>query len=373
MQPSIRHDRRQRDVQRENAMLHTLVRTVCADAQHNHEVMQRFQQRQMALLNAADLHELLRQLTTGMRRSFDLDHVHLLLLDPYQVLRDLIAAHPDQQVPRQAELCHDLVAFRTRSRDLREVWLGRWSRERHRPLFQADLSGSVALLPLIQADGLSGYLCMQSNDGERFQPGQQTDYIGNLAHVAAVCLENAVNRERLRLVGFTDSLTGLYNRRHLEHRLAQEMARAQRHTQPLACLFIDADHFKSINDAFGHPAGDRVLEALAQRLTGRLRASDIATRYGGEEFAILLPHTDVDSACLLAEQIRREIAAEPVQLGNGEQVPVTVSIGVAAYSPQHLPWPGDSAGKHLLAHADRAVYRAKQAGRNRVSVASPSG
>jgi diguanylate cyclase (GGDEF)-like protein len=222
----------------------------------------------------------------------------------------------------------------------------------------------------VQADGLSGYLCMQSSDGGRFQPGQQTDFIGNLAHIAAVCLENAVNRERLRLVGLTDSLTGLYNRRHLEHRLAQELARAQRHAQPLACLFIDADHFKSINDAFGHPAGDRVLEALAQRLTGRLRASDIATRYGGEEFAVLLPHTGVDSACHLAEEIRCAIAAAPIPLGSGEQVHVTVSIGVAAYCPKDRPWPAHSAGRHLLAHADQAVYRAKQAGRNRVSVAT---
>jgi diguanylate cyclase (GGDEF)-like protein len=369
MEPSARHDRPARDMQRENAMLHALVRTVCSDARHNHEVMQRFQQRQMALLNAADLHDLLHQLTLGMQRSFDLDRVHLMLLDPYQVLRDLLGAQPDRHPPRQVELCHDLDDFRARIGAQRTVWLGAWSPDWHRPLIRAALSGSVAVLPLVQADGVSGCLCMQSRDPTRFQAGLETDFIGNLAHIAAVCLENAVNRERLRLVGFTDSLTGLYNRRHLEHRLAQELARAQRHAQPLACLFIDADHFKTINDAFGHAAGDRVLEALARRLTGRLRASDIATRYGGEEFAVLLPHTDIDSACHLAENIRQAIAGEPVPLGNGELVPVTVSIGVAAYCPQRPPWPG-CAGQHLLAHADRAVYQAKQDGRNRVSVAA---
>ena len=369
MEPSARHDRPPRDVQRENAMLHALVRTVCADARHNHEVMQRFQQRQMALLNAADLHDLLRQLTLGMQRSFGLDRVHLLLLDPCHVLRDLLSDQADHQPPRQVELCHGIDDFAARIGRLRTVWLGEWIAERHRPLFRADLGGSVAVLPLVQADGVSGCLCMQSRDPARFQAGLETDFIGNLAHIAAVCLENAVNRERLRLVGFTDSLTGLYNRRHLEHRLTQELARAQRHTQPLACLFIDADHFKAINDAFGHPAGDRVLAALARRLTGRLRASDIATRYGGEEFAVLLPHTDIDSACHLAEAIRQAIAAEPVPLGNGEQVHVTVSIGVAAYCPQRPPWQG-CAGQHLLAHADRAVYQAKQDGRNRVSVAT---
>jgi diguanylate cyclase (GGDEF)-like protein len=353
-------------------MLHALLRTVCADARHNHDVMQRFQQRQMALLNAADLHDLLRQLTLGLQRSFGLDRVHLVLLDPYHVLRDLLGAQSDRQAPRQVELCHALDDFRARIGEPRTVWLGEWVPERHRRLFRADLSGSVAVLPLAQADGVSGCLCMQSKDPGRFRAGMETDFIANLAHIAAVCLENAVNRERLRLVGFTDSLTGLYNRRHLEHRLTQELARAQRHTQPLACLFIDADHFKAINDAFGHAAGDRVLEALAQRLTGRLRTSDIATRYGGEEFAVLLPHTDIDSACHLAEDIRRAIAAEPVPLGNGERVPVTVSIGVAAYCPQHPPWPG-CAGQHLLAHADRAVYQAKQDGRNRVSVAAAVG
>ena len=92
---------------------------------------------------------------------------------------------------------------------------------------------------------------------------------------------DAAAAERLRIAGLTDSLTGLYNRRHLQHRLEQELARAGRYGQSLACLFIDADHFKRINDTYGHPAGDQVLVALAQRLRSHLRGSDLASRYGG--------------------------------------------------------------------------------------------
>jgi diguanylate cyclase (GGDEF)-like protein len=146
------------------------------------------------------------------------------------------------------------------------------------------------------------------------------------------------------------------------------MTRAQRYDQTLACLFIDADHFKQINDRYGHPAGDQVLISLAQRLRRRLRTSDIATRYGGEEFAVLLPQTDVTSAGQLAEQIRQEVASEAIRVEGESAIQVTVSIGVASYdgSAEQV---ADPAGERLLAAADQAVYRAKSAGRNRVWIA----
>ena len=339
-------------------LLHNLER----DAAHNQETLQRFQQRELALLRAADLGELLRQLTSGMRESFRLDSVRLKLLDPYTVIRDLLADADGQpaEVTRQVELCTDVATVRAVFPDLHRPWLGPWDDDRDAALFGRRLGGSVAMLPLRQT---AGFLCLGSRDRARFRPDQPADYLAHMACVAAVCLENSVNRERLRLAGLTDSLTGLYNRRHLQHRLDQEVNRARRYRQPLACLFVDADHFKHINDRFGHAVGDRVLVALAQRLRARLRSSDLPTRYGGEEFAILLPQTDLGSAHRLAEEICGEIAAQPVLLDNGEQVPVTVSIGVAALSGDALEH-GD--GESLLQVADAAVYRAKTLGRNRV-------
>lgn len=354
-------------VREENRVLRGLLQSVGQDAAHNQEVMRRFQERELALLGAGDLPRLLECLTGGMRASFSLDSVKLKLLDPCHVIRDLLAAHSGSEdcAMRDMELCTDVRATHAAFEDLSAPWLGRWNQARHHPLFGRHLNGSVALLPLRQSDGLAGFLCLGSRDPARFQDGQATDFLAHLASVAAVCLENAVNRERLRLMGLTDALTGLYNRRHLEHRLEQEVTRARRYAQSLACLFVDADHFKRINDKHGHAAGDQVLSALAQRLRARLRASDLPTRYGGEEFAVLLPHTELANAEILAREICDAIAAEPIALNSGELLSVSVSIGVSALRRAARESAQD-AGNALLAAADEAVYAAKQAGRNRV-------
>jgi diguanylate cyclase (GGDEF)-like protein len=358
------------DLQRENRQLRGMLDRLRSDAEYNAQVLARFQEREIALLSAGDLVGLLERLTEGMRRSFGLDSAKLLLFDPFFVMRDLLrGGAADQRLMRDITLCTDVRATRAAFRDPEAPWLGPWEDARHRPLFGRRLGGSVALLPLRHTEGLAGFLCLGSREPSRFEVGQATDFLGHLAGVAAVCLENAVNRERLRVAGLTDSLTGLYNRRHLEHRLEQEVTRAQRYGQPLSCLFVDADHFKRINDEFGHATGDRVLTALAQRLRSRLRASDLATRYGGEEFAVLLPQTDATNAQRLAWDICRGVGSEPVALENGDRLSVTVSIGVAALATSDRR-PARTAGEALLEAADQSVYRAKQAGRNRVVCAA---
>lgn len=347
------------------ATLRALLSAVSRDAAHNEKVLRRFQERELALLGAADLIELLERLTRGMRRSFGIDCLKLKLLDPYGVLQDLLDPQATDQSGRlhDVELCTDMSATLARFDGIRSPWLGPWSDAAHAGIFGWRVGGSVALLPLQHTEGLAGYLCLGSRDPDRFAAGQATDFLAHLASTAAVCLENAVNRERLRLAGLTDSLTGLYNRRHLHHRLNQEVTRSQRYGQALSCLFVDADHFKQINDRHGHAVGDKVLIAIAQRLRARLRASDLPTRYGGEEFAVLLPETDLDNARVLAEQIRGAIADTSIPVDDSDGITVTVSIGVAELDA------GDrqqDAGDRLLQAADEAVYEAKAAGRNRV-------
>jgi len=353
------------DLQRENRVLHDRWHRLHLDAKHYQEVMVRSRERELSLLDAADLVELLERLTTGMRSSFKVDGIKLLLLDPCFVIRDLLTTqtNADTGLMRNMALCTDRDTSRDLIDSLDSPWLGTWDDRQHRTLFGRRLGGSVALLPLRRTDGPVGLLCLGSRDRQRFQTGQRTDFLGHLASVAAVCLENAVNREQVHLAGLTDSLTGLHNRRHLQDRLEQEVTRAQRHRQPLSCLFVDADHFKQINDVHGHASGDQVLTALAQRLRGRLRSSDLPTRYGGEEFAILLPQTDARSARTLAQHICEGVAAEPITLETGAQIKITVSIGVAAMPGGDERSPRE-AGEALLQAADSAVYRAKEAGRN---------
>ncbi|MTW09163.1 diguanylate cyclase [Pseudoduganella eburnea] len=160
----------------------------------------------------------------------------------------------------------------------------------------------------------------------------------------------------------TDSLTGVANRRHFLERGRQELERAARYRLPMALLLLDIDHFKQVNDNFGHPAGDRLLQVVAQACQSSARHVDLAGRLGGEEFALLMPETGAIAANLAAERLRRAIAAiAPAQ--SGVLQPITASFGVATLNP------GDTSLDALLARADAALYRAKHGGRNRVEAA----
>ncbi|MEK1890981.1 MAG: PleD family two-component system response regulator [Phyllobacterium sp.] len=159
----------------------------------------------------------------------------------------------------------------------------------------------------------------------------------------------------------TDSLTGLHNRLYLETHLATLFKRAVERRRPLSILMTDIDRFKLINDTHGHDGGDEVLREFAKRLRRNVRGSDLASRYGGEEFFIVMPDTDVAIAAIVAERIRREVASMPFSVNkNGLSVPVTISVGIASVLPK-----GDSVAD-LLKRADDALYDAKAAGRNRV-------
>jgi diguanylate cyclase (GGDEF)-like protein len=170
--------------------------------------------------------------------------------------------------------------------------------------------------------------------------------------------ELSARNELLSLLALTDPLTKLANRRAFDESLAREVALATRHGKALSLLLLDIDHFKSVNDTLGHPAGDDVLSSLGLLLARQGRRGDVAARFGGEEFAVILPETTGERACVAAERLRKAVAAAP--LGARVRVPVTVSIGAAT-----LGVPGGDADS-LVAAADAALYRAKSAGRNRV-------
>jgi diguanylate cyclase (GGDEF)-like protein len=172
-------------------------------------------------------------------------------------------------------------------------------------------------------------------------------------------------KDALAAAAAQDSLTGLLNRRQLDLQTAQAMALAERYRRPLACLMLDLDHFKVINDSFGHEAGDSILRRVGERLRRLTRSSDIVGRYGGDEFVVLLPETDLRGAVALAEKMQAAIAAAAVD-ATTVATTVCTSIGVAQWD-RSMAVPA-----HLYAAADAALYRAKQLGRNRVATA-PTG
>ncbi|MDH5571827.1 MAG: diguanylate cyclase [Gammaproteobacteria bacterium] len=168
------------------------------------------------------------------------------------------------------------------------------------------------------------------------------------------------NEMLLQQLATHDGLTGLFNRRQFNQMLRDAITQHVRYERPLSLLMIDIDHFKQVNDEYGHPAGDKVLIELAKRLTLQSRIIDKVCRYGGEEFVILLPETDSAGALIFAQRLCEVMSAEPVDLGGDSQITVTISIGVASY-PDHA-----STSHALLSAADQALYTAKETGRNRV-------
>ncbi len=167
--------------------------------------------------------------------------------------------------------------------------------------------------------------------------------------------ELAQKNKELERLAARDELTGLFNRRKLDENFEKEVARAERYARPLSVILLDLDHFKSVNDTHGHPVGDTILIETANRLRTALRTSDIPGRWGGEEFLIICPETELDTAAQLAERLRREYE----NLAFPEAGRLTASFGVAAHQSGRL-------AKDILQSADKALYRAKKGGRNRV-------
>jgi diguanylate cyclase (GGDEF)-like protein len=182
--------------------------------------------------------------------------------------------------------------------------------------------------------------------------------ISDVTHVSVVQREREEAVAKLQEYANRDGLTGIANRRYFEARLSDEFIRWQRYGGELSVLLFDLDHFKQINDQFGHAVGDSVLRVMAQRVGSAVRAQDIFGRFGGEEFALLLPCTPLDDALIVAEKIRTTIEEMPVE-ADGVRVSVTASIGGAAARP------GLPSFELLINEADAALYSAKRQGRNR--------
>jgi diguanylate cyclase (GGDEF)-like protein len=193
----------------------------------------------------------------------------------------------------------------------------------------------------------------------------QVETAASLAAQAVVALDNARLHRIVERQALVDSLTGLANRRSLEETLRAELARAGRFNDEVCLVLADLDDFKQVNDRFGHPVGDEVLKEFAQALRKTVRESDVAARWGGEEFALVLPGTDAAGGARLAERARTIIESQVVQAPDGTKLNVTASFGVASFPEAH------ELGE-LVAAADSALYAAKREGKNRVVVSAES-
>ena len=226
---------------------------------------------------------------------------------------------------------------------------------RHVPILVVVSNGDKRKLTQALEMGVNDYLTRPVDKNElvarvRTQLRKKR-YADRLRHNVQLSLEMAI----------TDQLTGLHNRRYMSRHLDTLLGNAKRNERPLAFVIMDIDHFKHVNDTYGHDIGDEVLKEFAGRIAANTRGIDLACRYGGEEFVVAMPDTDIAFATNIAERLRQSIETTPVKISRGPgQLNITVSIGIAKYEGN------DDSAEKLLHRADQALYRAKRSGRNRV-------
>ena len=223
-------------------------------------------------------------------------------------------------------------------------------------------TGQYIGFPMLAAGELMGMLHVENN-GDRWENTEVADLAHILGEHLALSLSNINLREKLRAQSIRDPLTGLFNRRYMEETFEREVLRATRSQSGIGVIMLDIDHFKSFNDNFGHEAGDAILKKMGNLLLGQVRGSDIACRFGGEEFILILPETSLNITRERAEQIRMAVKELRVESIGQLQDPITISLGVAVY-PDHGRKPAD-----LLQKVDKALYLAKHNGRDRIETA----
>ncbi|WP_426073344.1 DUF484 family protein [Janthinobacterium sp. DSP2-3-3] len=378
MNQAIPPDPRIASLEAENQALRARMAFLLEQVERNHDIMCRHQAFDLEIVSASTFPELIGTIFRTLPVISDLDGVTLSLLDEDDdivlVMEKLgvdFSAFPQLLfVHAVAELGFAAPASVAEGQAALPPLplLGQFDAPVHGPRFpQIDAPlRSVALVPLLRNKRLIGSLNLASGDVMRFTPSLGTDFIKHMASIIAICLENVISNEMLKYIGLTDSLTGVYNRRYIDRRLLEEIARARRQNYCISCMYIDIDHFKLVNDTYGHQGGDEVLREVATRIRTELRRSDALGRFGGEEFVVLLIDAALDSATFVAERIRASIAGTMFDLPGSAQAWVSVSIGVASLEANAALLPIETVAQQLVAHADQALYQAKAGGRNKV-------
>src|SRR5579863_3636651 len=334
----------------QNARLHALERHRASQL----EAINVIAQQMTAVL---DLEELLSKVCLLIQEAFQLCHVSVLLKDEDQLV--LRASHgkvtgrplEDGSLPKEGLWQRALDAGKTLIEN--DV-----AKDSDSSLY-LETASSMSI-PLVSFGQTLGVLVLDTAKPGAFHVND-TQSLESVADICATAIQNANYVERVKQLAYLDGLTGIFNRRFFELRMAEELERAQRFNAGMSIIMIDIDHFKDLNDEFGHMLGDEVLRQVASLLHDQLRKFDVVCRYGGEEFAILLSQTNPQHAIAVAEKLRGLV--ETWQFP-GLPRSVTISAGVATYPENALERDG------LMKASDASLYAAKQAGRNRVLLAS---
>ena len=362
----------------ENRHLRERLDRLLNEARRNEKTQSSFDDFSLSVVAAQGPKELF-QLILEEQKKFRIDAIRLCLVDRYHEVERLLTESYQHSYAGLSFIDTETSKLLISDIPDRPV-LGTRIMNRYDWLIEiSDINKyrSAALLPLKRGREIIGIQLLLSEDPERYNKSYDTSFLQKLSAMIAISIENCINQQRTRELGYQDGLTNAYNRRYFDERLKHETDRCIRNKTDLVCLFIDVDFFKQVNDRYGHQVGDAVLVRLVTLMREQVRSSDIVARYGGEEFAIILPDTGIQLAYEVAERIRRQVEDQELII-NDNTLNITVSIGLASlsqirYQANNNEKDSSSQGaegldKLLLGKADEALYQAKETGRNQVII-----
>jgi diguanylate cyclase (GGDEF)-like protein len=229
------------------------------------------------------------------------------------------------------------------------------------PVHKVRQNASILSCPIERENLIVGHLTLET-DLPRKWKDEDLRFLSDIANIVSVGVANAVYYEKVESLAVHDSLTDLYVRYRFDERVEEEFARARASGSPLSLILFDLDHFKNVNDQWGHQAGDMVLKSVAEIVLGQTRETDFCARYGGEEIAVLMPRTQIKNSYLIAERIRKTVESHST---GPDKVQVTLSGGVTTLLPSM------KSPQNFIESADQALYQAKDGGRNRLVKVEP--
>ncbi|HSB00771.1 MAG TPA: diguanylate cyclase [Anaerolineales bacterium] len=336
-----------------------------ARTQEHLQMMTALQSISHAVTSSLDINEILNNVIRLLRNSFGYTYIGVYLLDGDVLHLGAQLGFPDDRNIREMPITSGVIGRTVRTRETQFVPDADADPDFVRASYEVK---SEIAVPLLKDENVLGVLNVESREHGSLDEND-VDLLNALAGSIAVAIDNARLHAEVRIMAMTDVVSGLANRRAFDEILHAEVTRATRYNQPISLIILDLDSFKEYNDKWGHPAGDVRLKEIAGLLRSNVRDPDVAVRYGGEEFAVILPNTPKSGAMRLAERLRRAAEAD-APYRNSNRSPIagyTISLGVATF-------PDDATSlEALLLAADNAELMAKRLGKNRVHAASASG
>lgn len=356
-------------IEKDAQELHSRFDALLKDAAYNEVTLKKFQAFELELMNSSSLNNLIELLLKESLLELGWEIVTLTLVDPeYEIQRHL--EHSGSEFSECPEL-----NFIDSNEELENIYSQKlfpvfesYNENTHHLLFSTEIKKPDAawLLPLSRNHHLIGSFNIGEQSRGHSQESSDTDFLQHLAAVISASLEISINRERLKYLGLMDPLTGVNNRRFFDQRLVEEVTSVIRANAEISCLFIDVDHFKKINDNYGHQTGDEILKKVAQIIRELVRSTDVVARYGGEEFTVLLSHKGKQKATEIGERIRETIEQRIFTTPQHGDITVTTSIGINSLNTIEHEGDVNDIATLFVERADRALYQAKNNGRNRI-------